>query len=148
MEFAKYISIALASMIKFFMGPITGFFTGIAIGPTILLSIIGMLVSVVMTTVFSKTISKFLDRKPNAKRQIFTKRARFAIKIYQKLGLFGIAMLTPPLFTPIGGTLIALSFKVNLLKMISYMAVSAVFWGYLVSWAVYKLTFISDWLRD
>lgn len=148
MEIAKYFSIMLASTLKFFGGPIAGFLIGVDIQKTALFSATGMMVSVLVTTFFSKAISKYLDARPKTQKRLFTKRVRFSVKIYQKLGVFGIAMLTPPLFTPIGGTLMALSFKVNILKMLVSMLVSAVFWGYLVSWAIFKLSFISDWLKD
>lgn len=148
MEFAKYFTIMLASTLKFFGGPIAGFVIGAPIKATILWSAIGMMLSVIVTTLFSKTINTFLDKRPDTKKRIFTRRSRFAVKIFQKLGLFGIAILTPPLFTPIGGTLMALSFKVNILKMIGYMMLSAAFWGFLVSTAIFELEFIKDWLAD
>jgi hypothetical protein len=137
----------VASMIKFFGGPIAGFLTGVPLKTTILLSASGMMVAVIATTIFAKTITKFLENRPKTKKRIFTKRSRFAVKIWTKLGLFGIAMLTPPLFTPIGGTLMALSFKTNTFKMIGYMLVSAIFWGIVVSWLIYKLTFITNMLE-
>lgn len=146
MEIAKYLSVMLASMLKFFGGPIAGFLTGLPIQKTIFLSAGGMVLAVITTTIFAKAITKFLDKRQKTKKLIFTKRSRFAVKIWQKLGLFGIAILTPPLFTPIGGTLMALSFKANVFKMIGFMVISAIIWGYLVSWAIYKLTFIAEWL--
>ncbi len=146
MEIAKYISVMLASMLKFFGGPIAGFLTGLPIQKTIFLSAGGMVLAVLATTIFAKAINKYLESRQKTRKLIFTKRSRFAVKIWQKLGLFGIALLTPPLFTPIGGTLMALSFKANILKMVGYMVVSSLIWGYLVSWAIYKLTFISEWL--
>ncbi|MES2794355.1 MAG: hypothetical protein V4683_00245 [Bacteroidota bacterium] len=133
-------------MIKFFGGPIAGFLTGIPIQKTIFLSAGGMMTAVIITTIFAKGITNYLDKRAKTKKIIFTRSARFKVKIWQKLGLFGIALLTPPLFTPIGGTLMALSFKVNVFKMVGYMLVSSLFWGYVVSWAIYKLVFISDWL--
>ncbi len=133
-------------MIKFFGGPIAGFLTGIPIQKTVFLSAGGMMIAVIITTIFAKGINKYLDSRAKTKKIIFTKSARFKVKIWQKLGLFGIALLTPPLFTPIGGTLMALSFKVNVFKMIGYMLISSIFWGYLVSLAIYELVFISDWL--
>ncbi len=134
-------------MLKFFGGPIAGFLTGLPIQKTIFLSAGGMMAAVIITTIFAKTITKFLEKKQKVKKSIFSKRIRFAVKIWQKLGLFGIAMLTPPLFMPIGGTLMALSFKANIFKMLGYMLVSALVWGYGVSWVIYKLTFISDLLN-
>jgi hypothetical protein len=136
----------LASMLKFFGGPIAGFLTGVPVQKTVFLSAGGMMTAVIVTTIFAKTITSYLNKRVKTKKLIFTKSARFKIKIWQKLGLFGIALLTPPLFTPIGGTLMALSFKVNVYKMIGYMLVSSIFWGYLVSLAIYELVFISDWL--
>jgi hypothetical protein len=146
LEIAKYFSIMLASMLKFFGGPIAGFLTGVPIQKTILLSAGGMMLAVILTTIFAKTITNFLEKRAKAKKQIFTSRARFSVKIWQKLGLFGIALLTPVLFTPIGGTLMALSFRANIFKMIGYMLISSLFWGYLVSLAIYELRFISEWL--
>jgi hypothetical protein len=147
MEIAKYISVMLASMLKFFGGPIAGFLTGLPIQKTIFLSATGMMLAVIITTLFAKSITIFLEKRQKVKKLLFTKRTRFAVKIWQKLGLFGIAMLTPPLFMPIGGTLMAISFKANVFKLWGFMLVSALFWGYLVSWAIYKLTFISDLLN-
>jgi hypothetical protein len=146
LEIAKYLSVMLASMIKFFGGPIAGFLTGLPIQKTIFLSAGGMMVAVITTTIFAKAINSFLEKRRKTKKKIFTKRSRFSVKIWQKLGLFGIALLTPPLFTPIGGTLMALSFKSNIFKMVGYMLVSSLFWGFLVSWGIYKLTFISELL--
>jgi hypothetical protein len=133
-------------MIKFFGGPIAGFLTGVSIQKTIILSISGMMLAVITTTIFAKAINTFLENSRKTKKKIFSKRSRFSVKIWQKLGLFGIALLTPVLFTPIGGTLMALSFKVNLYKMIGYMLLSALFWGVLGCWLIFKLTFISDLL--
>jgi hypothetical protein len=148
LELAKYFSIMLASMLKFFGGPIAGFVTGVNFQTTVWLSAAGMMVSVLVTTIFAKGINRYLETRPKTKKRLFTKQSRFSVKIFQKLGVFGIALLTPPLFTPIGGTLIALNFKINILKMLASMAVSAVFWGYLVSWAVFKLSFIADWVKS
>lgn len=133
-------------MIKFFGGPIAGFLTGVPIQKTIFLSAGGMMMAVILTTIFAKAINKFLESRAKTKKQIFTKRARFSVKIWQKLGLFGIALLTPVLFTPIGGTLMALSFRANVFKMIGYMLISAIFWGFIVTYSIFELAFISDWL--
>jgi hypothetical protein len=131
-------------MIKFFGGPIAGFISGVPFRETVILSAIGMMLAVIGTTIFATTIKKFLENRPNTKKRIFTKSSRFAVKIWNKLGLFGIALLTPVLFTPIGGTLMALSFKINIYKMFGYMFIAAIFWGIIVTWLIFKLTFISD----
>jgi len=46
------------------------------------------------------------------KSKLFSGRARYAVRVWQRFGIKGIAVMTPLLFTPIGGSLLALSFKV------------------------------------
>lgn len=146
MEVAKYISIFVASMLKFFGGPITGMLTNVDMLHCMVLSAAGMMTSVILTSIFTNTISNYFDKKPKTQKLIFSKRARFAVKIWSKLGLFGIAMLTPVLFMPIGGTLLAVSFKAKIPKIIAYMFVSACFWSVLACFFIYKLDFIRVWI--
>ncbi len=146
MEIAKYLSIYFASMLKFFGGPITGMLTNVDMRMCMILSILGMMTSVILTCIFTKSISNYFDKKPKTQKLIFTKRARFAVKIWSNLGLFGIALLTPVLFMPIGGTLMAISFKANIYKIIGFMFTSACFWAMVGCNLIYKLDFIRTWL--
>jgi hypothetical protein len=54
----------------------------------------------------------------------FTKTSRLAVKTWKRFGLWGISILTPIILSPVGGSLIAVSFKVKTPKIISYMAVT------------------------
>ena len=63
MEIAKYLSVMVASMIKFFGGPIAGFLTGLPIQKTIFLSAGGMMLAVITTTIFAKAINSFLEKR-------------------------------------------------------------------------------------
>jgi membrane protein DedA with SNARE-associated domain len=97
-----------------------------------------------MTVVFSftyagtwlreKVIHRFFG-----KRKIFSQNSRKFVRIWKKYGLVGVALLTPVLLTPIGGTLLAVSSGSPKEKIIIFMFVSASVWSILLSVAVYFL---------
>lgn len=131
-NFEKYLSVAFAASIKFFGGPITGLAFKLSYWEIALSTMTGMMVSVLITAFLGEKIQeKFLKNQ-----KLFSKRTRLAVKTYRKFGLLGIACLTPLLFTPIGGTLIALSFKIPIPKIIIYMLCFAIFWGLIVTFLI------------
>ena len=71
------------------------------------------------------------------KRKINLERAARLEKIWKKYGLAGVALLTPIVLTPIGGTLLAVSSGSPRDKIIYYMFVSASFWSVVISMAIY-----------
>ena len=58
------------------------------------------------------------------KPRIFTKTSRLAVKTWKRFGIWGIAILTPIILSPVGGSLIAVSFRVKTSKIVSYMALA------------------------
>lgn len=54
--------------------------------------------------------------------------------------------MTPLLFTPIGGSLLALSFKVPTLRVLFFMALSGIFWAIVFTAMMYQLTFVRELL--
>jgi hypothetical protein len=62
-------------------------------------------------------------------KKIFTKRSRTVVKVWQKYGLFGIALITPIILSIPLGTLIANSLVQNRKKIIIYMFFSVLFWS-------------------
>lgn len=52
----------------------------------------------------------------------FTKAVRLAVKTWQKFGVFGVAVLTPIILSPIGGAVLAVSFRVKTRKILINMA--------------------------
>jgi uncharacterized membrane protein len=129
-QIVKYISVLLASTIKFIGGPITGRALGLTWWETASFSVLGMMMVVVLIAFTGEKLQKlFAKNKP----KLFSKRTRLAIRIRQRFGLVGIAFLTPIFFTPIGGTLIAISFKYSIQKIIVNMLFFAVFWGVILS---------------
>lgn len=58
---------------------------------------------------------------------------RYFIYLWDRFGVFGVTFLTPILFTPIGGTLLATAMGSSKTKIFIYMFFSAVFWSITLS---------------
>lgn len=131
----KYGSVYLVSSMKYMMGPLTGASLGLSIWETALFTFLGMMSSVILFTFigikFRHKITEKLKKK--GKYKLFTKKNRRIVKIWQKFGITGVAFLTPPVLTPIAGTIIALSFRVPRKKLWLYMAISAALWSFPVA---------------
>ncbi len=138
MSFAEYFSVMLATAVKFFAGPILGLSLGLKWYETAISSILGMMTTVVILSIIGPKMIHFLDKFRKKPAKLFTKRTRFMVRLYAKYGMMGIACFTPLAFTPIGGTIIALSFKVNSTKIIAYMFGFALFWGITITLFLYQ----------
>jgi uncharacterized membrane protein len=138
MPWAKYISVVLASMVKFVAGPITGMALGLQWYETALFTVVGMMLSVVIFLFLGTAIQHLMNRYRKQKPTLFSKRTRLAVRVWKKSGMTGIAFLTPLLFTPIGGTLIAVSFKVPRLTVIAQMLFWGVVLGVIITLVVYE----------
>jgi len=145
--FLKYISVALASTLKFFGGPITGVILNLSWIETAFCSIAGMMLSVLIVTFVGNGIQSLLKKYRKSTPKRFSKTNRIAVKIWKKFGIIGIALLTPPLFTPIFGTALAVAFRVPRGSIFLWMTLSALGWGFFVSYIAHKMTFIQDWIK-
>lgn len=139
MSYAKYISVALASMLKFIGGPLAGLALKLSWHETALCSAIGMMMSVLLVLFAGSALTQIQQRYQKAAPRLFTKRTRLAVRIWQRSGMAGIALLTPILLTPIGGTALAISFRVPALRIVAAMLLSGSFWGVVLSWATYQI---------
>lgn len=132
-EILKALTVYLWSMVKFIFGPIGGKAAGLHLVTTMIVTSAGMMTMVVAFTYFGEFIrKKILDR--------FFKKANKPPKennFLKKYGLAGVALLTPVILTPIGGTLIAVGVSPNREKIILYMLISACVWSVLLTSAVY-----------
>jgi len=139
MQVGKLISIIIASTIKFIGGPLTGAALGVPWVQTALGTALGMMLSVFVVTFAGNAIQAIIDRYRSRKPRRFTTRSRRAVRIWKRFGMAGIAFLTPLILTPIGGTAIAVSFRVGRLRLLSHMLVSAVFWAVLQTLLLYQI---------
>ena len=135
-EILRAIPVYFSCMLKFIFGPLGGYGVGLHPITTILTTVAGMMTVVFLFTFFGewirmKVFGRFKKRKVNLKR------AAQLEKIWKRYGLIGVALLTPIILTPIGGTLLAVSSGSPREKIIFYMFVSASFWSVVISMAIY-----------
>jgi hypothetical protein len=137
-EIIKAIPVYFSCMLKFILGPIGGYAAGLNLITTILTTVFGMMTVVFLFTFFgdwlkANVLNRFRrkNKKPNT-----AKNTRFA-NIWKKYGLPGVALLTPIILTPIGGTLLAVSSGSPKDKIIFYMFLSAAGWSVVFSIAIY-----------
>ncbi len=138
MPWGKYISVILASMLKFFAGPLAGLALSLQWWEAAICTVLGMMLSVVIFVYLGSAIQQLIDRYRKKKPRLFSKRTRMAVRVWKRSGMTGIALLTPLLFTPIGGTLIAVSFKVPRTTIILQMLLWGVIWGVILTFALYQ----------
>ena len=134
-EIIKYLSIYLLTMVKFIAGPTMGPASGLSWGETVIITIAGM-----MTSVLIFTSKEFKNRLPSVfrkKKKKFSKKNRRFVVIWRKYGLFGVSFLTPIIFTPIGGSILVSYLGGGRRKIIYYMLISAVFWSLVFSTIFY-----------
>lgn len=144
----RVVTVYVSTMVKFVFGPLGGYAAGLNIVVTILVTVCSMMTVVMAFAFFGNFIRKQVMRRIfNSKK--FTERNRKYVSIWRRYGLFGIAFLTPILLTPIGGTLLAISFGTPRNKLILFMFVSAAAWSVLMTVVVYFFgnTFFPDLIR-
>jgi hypothetical protein len=135
-EIFKAVPIYFSCMLKFIFGPVGGYAAGLNLITTILTTVFGMMTVVFLFTFFGNWIrTKVFGRFK--KRKINLVRAERLQRIWKRYGLVGVALLTPVVLTPIGGTLLAVSSGSPKDKIIYYMFVSACFWSVVISMTVY-----------
>lgn len=138
----KWLSIALSSAVKFFAGPFLGKVYELPWWQTAICSFLGMMFSVILfSTVARAFFHKYMKGLFSKNERRITPNKRRMVRVWNKFGISGIAFLTPILFTPIGGSIVAISFGATPLKIIQYMAVSAAFWAVVASLGVYFIPY-------
>lgn len=126
---ATFLGIYLLCLFKFIAGPVLGAAAGFSVFEIEVVTVAGMMTSVVAFTYLGDWIKKTWTIKIRKNNRRFTSRTRNIIKIWQKFGVYGIAALTPIFLTPIGGTILLTSFGIPKRKILTSMFVSAVIWA-------------------
>ncbi|HXH18796.1 MAG TPA: hypothetical protein VNJ07_06895 [Chitinophagales bacterium] len=134
----KYVSVYLGSMVKFIAGPIFGTAHQLSVVETAVFSILGMMTTVFIIMLIGGKSREWLIRKLGLERKFSTGSYRFR-KMWEEYGVPGIAFLTPLLFTPIGGAILAVMLGGSRRKIVKYMFVSAIFWGFTISFLFDRL---------
>lgn len=135
-EILKAIPVYFSCMLKFIFGPAGGYAVGLHPLTTILTTVAGMMTVVFLLTFFGNWMRQKVFRKFRLPKRR-AKKAEWFQKVWKRYGLLGVALLTPIIFTPIGGTLLAVSSGSPREKIIFYMFLSASFWSVVISMAIY-----------
>lgn len=130
---AKYGMVYLVSMFKFIIGPTTGIFAGLSIVETAVLTILGMMTSVALFSFGGTAVRDWWFTAFRHDRKLFSPRNRRVVKFWIKYGIKGLAFLTPVVFSPIVGTLLAVSFGERRNIIFRYMFFSSILWAFLLS---------------
>lgn len=136
---ATFLGIYILCLFKFIAGPLLGTAAGFNILEIELVTVSGMMTSVIAFTYLGEWIKKTWSIKVKKDRKRFTKRTRNIIKVWQRFGVWGIATLTPVIFTPIGGTIILSSFGINKKKIILSMTISGIFWALFFGLTIHQI---------
>lgn len=130
----EYLSVLLSSSFKFLFGPLQGKAYGLPWLLTATLTAAGMMLSVVVFTYFGQ----YLKQRFFKAKKIFTPANRRKVTLWRRYGIVGVALFTPLLLTPIGGTLVANAFGEKKEKIFFWMSIFATIWGILVTLMVYE----------
>lgn len=136
-EILKYFLVYISSTIKFILGPSIGIASGFNVFITGTLTTLGMMTSVYVFSFFGDKIHAFRMKILGQKeRKLFTKKSRRFVTIWNKYGVPGIAVLTPIILTPIGGTILVNAVGAKKEDIFKYMWMSCIFWSYTITWAI------------
>ncbi|MFD1186062.1 hypothetical protein [Pontibacter rugosus] len=126
-------------MVKFFGGPVTGVSLGLTYTETALLTVAGMMTSVVIFSIVGRAASKWLSARRRAKQKpMFSKKSRRIVQIWCRFGITGVAFLTPILLTPIFGTIVASLFGAPRKHILIHMLWSSIFWSAILNLMVFE----------
>jgi hypothetical protein len=98
---------------------------------TVMILILGGSLGVFIFTFFSEWINKLINKlfKPKSSKKVFTRQNRFIVKIKSKYGLYGIAFLSPIVFSIPIGCFLASRFYGSHQKNIIAMLIAVCFWS-------------------
>ncbi|HSY61498.1 MAG TPA: hypothetical protein VK796_06450 [Cytophaga sp.] len=129
-KLVPYLTVIASSGFKYALGPVMGKIFSLSNVEIIILMIVGMMLTVILlTTLVGDLFYALLKKTLFRNRKTFSPKTRNIVRVWNKRGLIGIAFLTPVLFSPVGGSLIAISFGEDKKKIILYMFLSACFWA-------------------
>lgn len=139
-SWGKIVSVFLISTVKFVFGGVpVALGLGFSFFETVVVTTLGGFTGVIVFVTLSDTIIKKVKSRKQKKEQkditqakpkkIFSKKNRFIIHVKHRFGLFGIAALTPLLFSiPVGCFLATRYFK-NKQRILIFMFTSILFWS-------------------
>tara|TARA_B100000900_G_C20411539_1_gene647030 strand:+ start:151 stop:579 length:429 start_codon:yes stop_codon:yes gene_type:complete len=138
MHILEAISVFFMSFVKFFLAIPLAFTFDFSFWQTFLITCFGGILGVLFFAQFRKVILKIYYKlfpyEPKVRKKRSLKNV-LAIKTAKKYGLFGIAFLTPILFSIPLGTFLALHFFPNKKKTLPILIASVLGWSFILTLA-------------
>ncbi|WP_215224330.1 hypothetical protein [Echinicola shivajiensis] len=125
----QFLAIYIVCLFKFIGGPVLGTAADYSVLEIVLVTVSGMMTSVLVFTFLGEWIKDKWATNSKKKSKKFSSKNRKIIQIWQKFGAWGVAAITPLILTPIGGTIVMTSFGVKRRRIFSYMLVSSICWS-------------------
>ena len=138
-------TIYVLCMFKIVFGPTMGYAAGLSPLVTVIITVAGMMTTVLIFTFLGERIRETILRKFIKPKKVFTARNRKFVKIWRKYGEMGISFLTPILLSPPGGSIIVMALGGSRKKTIGYMFLWSVVWSTLITYTFY---YSGDALRE
>lgn len=123
------IAVFLGSIVKFSMGSLTAIAANLGIGGS-LANVMGGIIGIVLFTYLGSFLQDYLAKKyPEKFGRKFTPANRFMVRVKQRFGLGGIAVLTPIALSIPVGVMFALAMTHDKKKILISMLASMFFWA-------------------
>ena len=139
------ITIYVLCMFKIIFGPTMGYAAGLSPLLTVIITVSGMMTTVLIFTFFGEKVREKILRRYLKPKKVFTPKNRRFVKIWRKYGELGISFLTPILLSPPGGSIIAMALGGSRKKTIGYMLLWSVVWTTIITYTFY---YAGDEIRE
>jgi len=136
-EILKAFPIYLLCTVKVIFGPTLSYAAGLHFITAVTVTAGGMMTSVTAFTFFGEWLRMKILKRWISSRKKFSPGNRRIVMVWKKFGLAGIAVLTPLMLTPIGGTVLAVSLGAPRDKILLYMMVSSLIFSFSFSALIY-----------
>lgn len=136
-----YLGIYLLACLKSILPPLLGPAAGMSPLEIIIITMSGLMTSVVLFSFLGEKIKKNVLPIFIRKKGKFSPQSRRMVRIWTKYGIIGTCFLTPLILSPVGGSLLVSTVGAPRKQVFFYMFIFGLFWS--VVW-----TFSVDWLID
>jgi len=144
-EVLTILTIYILCMFKIIFGPTMGYAAGFSPLLTVIITVAGMMTTILLFTFLGERIRENILRKYFKPKKVFTRRNRQFVKIWRRYGELGVSFLTPILLSPPGGAIIAMALGGSRKKTIGYMLLWSIVWTTIITYTFY---YSGDALRD
>lgn len=134
-EFAEALAVILISAVKHTLGGIpAGYIAGFDYLEVVLYTLIGGVMGIVFFVYSARGAKKLylrylekIDKKPRK----FTRMNRLIVRVKREFGLYGLALITPPLISVPVGAIIAATIYKDKRRVMLFLIMGVVFWSFL-----------------